>query len=191
MNLRGLLQKMARDRAAATPMTNGDASVIRPMPRRKTSHSIGSAHVTLPMARRVTFKPGVIRPITRLCVWLWSLIRFYSGNFVDVVMRRDRVERRAIRLRQVFEDGGPTFAKLGQQISMRADMLPYVYCAELGEDARPGPSLSGQASHRYHRADQPGSRCPTFSRSSIRSRSDRHHWPACTRRNCGPVSTSR
>jgi DNA ligase D-like protein (predicted 3'-phosphoesterase) len=85
------------------------------------------------MARRVTFKPGVIRPITRLCVWLWSLIRFYSGNFVDVVMRRDRVERRAIRLRQVFEDGGPTFAKLGQQISMRADMLPYVYCAELAK----------------------------------------------------------
>ena len=48
-------------------------------------------------------------------------------------MRRASVERRAVRLRQVFEDAGPTFAKLGQQLSMRADMLPYAYCAELAK----------------------------------------------------------
>ena len=133
MNLRGLLQKWRGTAPAAALMTSGDSSVIRPMPRRKTSHSIGGALVTLPMARRVTFKPGVFRPIARLCIWVWGLFRFYYGNFVDVVMRRASVERRAVRLRQVFEDAGPTFAKLGQQLSMRADMLPYAYCAELAK----------------------------------------------------------
>ena len=28
---------------------------------------------------------------------------------------------------------GPSFAKFGQQLSIRADLLPYAYCAELGK----------------------------------------------------------
>ena len=131
MNFSGLLRKWRGP--SPPPIPTGDASVIRAMPRRRTSHSIVGAHVTLPMARRVVFKPGVIRPIVRLCIWVWSLMRFYFGNFGDVIMRRASVERRAVRLRQIFEDAGPTFAKLGQQLSMRADMLPYAYCAELAK----------------------------------------------------------
>ena len=104
------------------------------MSRRKISHAIDSAAVTLPRARRpVTFKSGVIRPIGRLFAWLWGFLRFYFGNLRDVVLRRDSVERRAVRLRRVFEGAGPTFAKLGQQLSMRADMLPYAYCVELAK----------------------------------------------------------
>jgi ubiquinone biosynthesis protein len=133
MNFPGLLQRWRGTAPAEAPITNGDSSVIRAMPRRKTSHSIGGAHVTLPRARRVVFKPGVFRPISRLCIWVWSLGRFYYGTLVDIVKRRDSVERRAVRLRKVFEDAGPTFAKLGQQLSMRADMLPYAYCAELAK----------------------------------------------------------
>jgi ubiquinone biosynthesis protein len=102
---------------------------------------IGGAHVTLPMARRVRFKSGIIRPITRLFVWLWSLIRFYFGSFFDFLLRRASVERRALRLRRVFEGAGPTFAKLGQQLSMRADMLPYAYCAELAKMLDQAPAF--------------------------------------------------
>jgi ubiquinone biosynthesis protein len=125
---------------AAETMMSGESNVIRPMPRRKISHSISGAHVTLPMARRVHFEAGIIRPIARLFVWLWSLVRFYFGNLVDRLLRRASVERRAVRLRRVFEEAGPTFAKLGQQLSMRADMLPYAYCAELAKmlDQAPG-----------------------------------------------------
>ena len=43
------------------------------------------------------------------------------------------MERRAERLREVFDDGGVSFAKLAQQLSLRADLLPYVYCAELSK----------------------------------------------------------
>ena len=104
------------------------------MPRREISHAVDSAAVTLPRARPpVAFKAGIIPPIGRLFVWLSILIQFYAGNLADLLSRRDSVERRAVRLRRAFEGGGPTFAKLGQQLSMRADMLPYAYCAELAK----------------------------------------------------------
>jgi ubiquinone biosynthesis protein len=122
-------------------MQRGESNVVRPMPRRRISHAISGAQVTLPRARRVHFKPGMIRPIGRLFVWLWSLVRFYFGNLVDLLLGRASVERRAVRLRQIFEDAGPTFAKLGQQLSMRADMLPYAYCTELGKMLDQAPAF--------------------------------------------------
>ena len=42
------------------------------------------------------------------------------------------MERRAARLRAVFEDLGGSFL-LAQQLSIRVDMLPYAYCAELSK----------------------------------------------------------
>ena len=107
--------------------------VIRPMPRRRTTHSLASIRVALPRSRRVTFRAGVFRSIGRLFAWLWRFMKFYGGNLFDRILRRSSVQTRAVRLRQVFQDGGPTFAKLAQQLSMRADMLPYAYCAELSK----------------------------------------------------------
>jgi predicted unusual protein kinase regulating ubiquinone biosynthesis (AarF/ABC1/UbiB family) len=140
MNLHRLLRmRRGTTPTDAAPMS-GESDVIRPMSRRTVSHSISSAHVNLPMARRVRFEPGVFLPIARLFLWLWCLMRFYSGNLVDLLLRRASVERRAVRLRRVFEETGPTFQKLGQQLSMRADLLPYAYCAELVKmlDQAPG-----------------------------------------------------
>jgi ubiquinone biosynthesis protein len=133
MNWRFAL-RLRRGKAAATaePITY-DSEVVRPMPRRKVSHSIDTLHVSLPRARRVTFKPGIILPIGRLFLWLWAIIQFYFGNLVDVLQRRSSVERRAARLRAVFEDLGGSFLKLAQQLSIRVDMLPYAYCAELSK----------------------------------------------------------
>ena len=36
-------------------------------------------------------------------------------------------------MREIFEDAGASFAKLGQQLSLRADIMPYAYCVELGK----------------------------------------------------------
>lgn len=36
-----------------------------------------------------------------------------------------------VRLREILEDLGPTYVKLGQIMSMRSDMLPEAYCREL------------------------------------------------------------
>src|SRR5436190_16122787 len=109
-----------------------EPNVVRPMPRRQASHSIQAVTVALPRARRVRFKAGVMLAVGRVFVWLGGFVRFYFGNLIDVLMGRSSVERRAVRLRRAFEGGGATFAKLAQQMSIRADMLPYAYCAELG-----------------------------------------------------------
>lgn len=133
MDLPRALAALLRRPGPAAP-TTAYSSVLRPMPRREISHAVDSAAVTLPRARPpVAFKAGIIPPIGRLFVWLSILIQFYAGNLADLLSRRDSVERRAVRLRRAFEGGGPTFAKLGQQLSMRADMLPYAYCAELAK----------------------------------------------------------
>jgi ubiquinone biosynthesis protein len=109
------------------------ADVVRPMPRRKQLQLNGDLTVTLPRARRVVFKASVLQAVGRLLYWLWGFLKFYAGNLGDVVMRRSSAQSRAERLRRTFEQAGPTFAKLAQQLSMRADMLPYEYCAELSK----------------------------------------------------------
>src|SRR5437868_2945544 len=96
------------------PIGPQGSSVVRPMPRRKVTHSIASAPVQLPRARRVVFKPGIIRPILRLFAWIWGAIRFFSGNSWDIILRRHSMPRRAARLRRVFEDTGASLAKLAQ-----------------------------------------------------------------------------
>jgi ubiquinone biosynthesis protein len=132
-----------RRATTADAVSTEDSSLIGPMPRRKSSHAIEEISFALPRARRVFFSPGVIRPIGRLLFWLWSAIRFVSANMFDVLLRRDTVQRSAVRLRHLFESAGPTFAKLGQQLSIRADVLPYAYCAELSrmlDQAPPFPT---------------------------------------------------
>jgi ubiquinone biosynthesis protein len=127
--------------AAMVPMTIEESSVVRPMPRRSLSHSLQSVSVALPRARRVRFKAGIMLTVGRLLVWLWGFMRFYFGNLFDALLGRASVERRAARLRRAFEGGGATFAKLAQQLSMRADVLPYAYCAELARMLDQAPAF--------------------------------------------------
>ena len=113
--------------AADAPTKPDGVNIVRPMPRRKVTDAVVTANVTLPMARHVFFKAGKIRPLLRLLVWLGGAIRFYSGGMIDLLLGRDTVQRRAVRLRRVFETSGASFVKLGQQLSLRADILPYAY----------------------------------------------------------------
>ena len=153
------------------------------MPRRKISHSIDSAAVSLPRARRPVCLQLWNNPSDRqIGAWLWALIRFFAGNLRDVILRRDSVERRAVRLRLVFEGAGPTFAKLAQQLSMRVDMLPYAYCAELAkmlDQASPfGRSRRSRSSSETLRG--PSRMC---SKRSTRCRSVLRHWLASIKRD--------
>ena len=119
------------------------STVLRPLPRRKVSFSIANLSVALPRARKVHFEANILRTLQRLMVWIWSALRFYFGNLRDVVTRRDTEERRAKRLRRIFEEAGGTFAKFGQQLSIRADVIPYAYCAELSrmlDQSQPFPT---------------------------------------------------
>jgi ubiquinone biosynthesis protein len=127
------MQEHSTAPAGDAPEAAAASDVLRSIPRRRISDDVVSATVTLPRARQVHFEAGTIRPLLRLFVWLGCVIRFYSGTFFDWLTRRDTVERRAVRLRRVFESAGASFIKLGQQLSLRADILPYAYCTELAK----------------------------------------------------------
>jgi ubiquinone biosynthesis protein len=119
--------------SAPHPKVVRDVDVVRPMPRRQPLNTVGTSSIHPPMARRIAFKPGLIRPFLRLLVWLWACLQFFGGNALDRLRGIASTERNAVRLRQVFDDGGVSFAKLAQQLSLRADLLPYAYCVELGK----------------------------------------------------------
>ena len=64
-------------------------------------------------------------------------------EMVNVLRARDVMRGMTpVKLRQILEDLGPTFVKLGQVMSMRPDFLPQEYCEELMKlqtEAKPLP----------------------------------------------------
>jgi ubiquinone biosynthesis protein len=107
--------------------------IIGPLPRRKVLDAAKAGEEAPPMAKKLVFTAGIFRTFARLVVWFWGAVRFFWGNFVDWLNKRNTIERRAVRLREIFETMGPTFIKVGQQLSIRADILPYAYCEELAK----------------------------------------------------------
>jgi predicted unusual protein kinase regulating ubiquinone biosynthesis (AarF/ABC1/UbiB family) len=84
-----------------------------------------------PRYRELVFNAGVLKTVARLHLWLWGAFRFGRGLFVLWLFRRNTDENRACLLRETISKMGPTFIKLGQQLSMRLDLLPYPYTSEL------------------------------------------------------------
>jgi ubiquinone biosynthesis protein len=109
--------------------------IVAPLPRRQIVKRAdeNQPHATPPMAKVVTFEATFLLTVGRLFIWVFAAFKFFGGNFFDAVRGRNTLERRAVRLRQTLESLGATFIKLGQQLSIRADILPYAYCEELAK----------------------------------------------------------
>lgn len=107
--------------------------VVAPMPRRPFAARSGEAHGAPKKARKLVFQAGVLYTLIRLMLWGWALLRYAAGTLLDLITLRDSTQRRGARLRRIFEGLGPTFIKLGQQLSVRADFLPYEVCEELAK----------------------------------------------------------
>lgn len=106
--------------------------VLFEMPRRTTMTSPAVSQMA-PKTLRLTspFRVGVLLTIRRAMVWMRGITLFLGGIMVDKLRRRDTPKRRAVRLRQTISRIGGSFIKLGQQASIRADLLAPVYCEEL------------------------------------------------------------
>ena len=115
---------------AATPLD--PPSFFTALPR---SPKLGVKPEARPISRRKEVeapKAGFFRALLRLMVWAGAAARFATGCCFDWVMRRrERRQRRAVRLRRILERTGATFIKFGQQASMRIDLLPSEYTEEL------------------------------------------------------------
>ena len=109
-----------------------EPGVIEALPRRKPLNAnAGRWQISPPLTTALSFEATVFETCKRMLVWYWGLFRFCGMVVFDFFRGQHSIEHRAIRLRETLEALGATFVKLGQQLSIRADILPYAYCAEL------------------------------------------------------------
>jgi predicted unusual protein kinase regulating ubiquinone biosynthesis (AarF/ABC1/UbiB family) len=108
-------------------------SVLHSLPRRQQSIPLDERKLWIPQMESISTRNTFGQNLKRLFGWLRVMLTIALGDFFDRVLRRDTVERRAARVRRALEKAGGTFVKLGQQLAMRVDLLPWAYCVELSK----------------------------------------------------------
>lgn len=78
-------------------------------------------------------KPNPGQLVARAALWTWAFCRMGARLALDQAQGRKDVQQRGVRLRQFFEDVGGTGVKMGQQLSLRSDVLPQAICDELAQ----------------------------------------------------------
>ncbi|MEW6736394.1 MAG: AarF/UbiB family protein [Acidobacteriota bacterium] len=119
------------------------AKIQASLPRRQPLKVKTSSSSIPPYMQALVFKAGSIKTFTRLLIWFSAIVRWYLHIIWDKLTGNDSLENRALRLRTIIEGVGGTAIKIGQQVSMRIDLLPYAYCAELSQmldKVKPFPS---------------------------------------------------
>lgn len=113
--------------------TLGEGPLMRPIspPAPLLPRVTRSATAQAIIGKREVFRAGILQTAWRLVFWMLLAIKLLAGNSKDWILRKSTVERRARRLRLVLQSGGATFVKIGQQLSLRIDLLPYQYASEL------------------------------------------------------------
>ena len=106
--------------------------VLFALPRRAPFTATTASQIA-PRRLRLTapFRPGVLLTLGRILVWLRGLSLLLGGILLDRLRGNHSPRSRAIRLRETIARIGGSFIKLGQQASVRADLLPQEYCEEL------------------------------------------------------------
>lgn len=112
---------------------DGLPEIVKPMRRRKFATSKTDSIGISPGSGRIQLETTALQVVLRCFVWFYALALFGMGIFVDKLRKRDSPENRARRLFATFQEIGGTIIKIGQQLAMRVDLLPYVYCKELAK----------------------------------------------------------
>lgn len=108
-------------------------AILQSIPRREQAVPFDERKLWIPYVEPIPTKHTTSRSLIRLFTWMRVIFTIVLGNFFDQVLRRDSMTRRAVRFRQALERAGGTFVKLGQQLAMRVDLLPWAYCVELSK----------------------------------------------------------
>jgi predicted unusual protein kinase regulating ubiquinone biosynthesis (AarF/ABC1/UbiB family) len=106
---------------------------LLPLPVRKRLQGDVMPQVTPAMMRQLTWPAGFFKTASRLLVYGFAGLRWSLEILWDKMQRVDSLERRAVRLREAIQRIGGTAVKLGQQMAMRIDLLPYEYTVELSK----------------------------------------------------------
>lgn len=89
-------------------------------------------------------KPSPAQLVARATVWAWAVSRLGFRVALDRAQGRKDDRQRGVRLRQFFEDVGGTGVKMGQQLSLRTDVLPQAICDELAQLVDRVTAMSGE-----------------------------------------------
>lgn len=89
--------------------------------------------VTPALMRQLYWQAGILMTLKRLIIYSVAAVRWGGHVLWDKIWRQDTLDRRAIRLREAIQRIGGTAVKLGQQMAMRIDLLPYEYTVELSK----------------------------------------------------------
>ena len=106
--------------------------IFKPMRRRKQIQSSSIEAQSIPRSTSKDRKPGLWLTSVSLMSWLVGLLYCGLGILIDEVLKRPRIIS-ATRFRRTLEKMGPGAVKVGQQFSMRVDVLPEEYCDELSK----------------------------------------------------------
>jgi ubiquinone biosynthesis protein len=126
-----------------SPRVNGDpdhperkrsrGAGLLPTDVRKRLQADNLPQVAPSMMRRGEWKTSRIQMFVRLFIYSWTGMKWLTQIAWDRLRGMDSLERRAVRLRQFIEALGGSAVKLGQQMAMRIDFLPYEYSVELSK----------------------------------------------------------
>lgn len=108
-------------------------AILQSIPRRQQATPLDERKLWIPYVEPLAIKTTLGQSLKRLLAWLRVIFTIALGDLFDRVLRRNTVERRAARFRRALERAGGTFVKLGQQLAMRVDLLPWAYCVELSK----------------------------------------------------------
>lgn len=121
------------DNHAPPTGTDPQATWLGMLPRRQKFKIPMDAYAGPPTMRKLVFKASHFRVVGRLVVFSMAIMRWYWGRLKDRLRGHDTDETRAVRLREIIEHMGGTAIKIGQQLAMRIDLLPYAYGVELSK----------------------------------------------------------
>ena len=93
------------------------------------------------LSRREAPRASTVAVVARLFVWAGACLAWCVGVLWDSLRGRRGVAVRAQRGVRILEDMGGTFVKLGQQLSLRADLLAPEWCEALAQLRDQAPAL--------------------------------------------------
>jgi predicted unusual protein kinase regulating ubiquinone biosynthesis (AarF/ABC1/UbiB family) len=85
------------------------------------------------MMRQLNWTANYFQTFSRLMIYGFAGVRWAMNILWDKLISQDTIERRAVRLREAIERIGGSAVKVGQQMAMRIDLLPYEYTVELAK----------------------------------------------------------
>ena len=107
------------------------SGVLRSLPRRARAPHVADTAPQMKIRRVPRPKVSTLRVLARLFRWLVALMRFGLLSTIDRLRGRETARSRGVRTRQIFEYVGGTGPKIGQQLAIRVDFLPFDVCREL------------------------------------------------------------